>query len=226
MLCSLGEIRLLRRRCAPRANWRLRVPLTMPNTVAETEAVWRTFSKPLRAFVSRRVPNAQNVDDILQDVAGRIHRGLGSVRLKDNRSAWLFQITRNAIADHYRSKHDVEQPLAEDFDAAAPAERDDGEPSGLSELSACVAPMIAALPEKYRDALAMTDLNGLTQQEAAKRLGVSLSGMKSRVQRGRKQIKTMLLTCCNIELDRCGGIVDFAPRKNDCSYCNGAHGQN
>ena len=186
----------------------------MQNNAAETEAVWRAFSKPLRAFVSRRVRQAEDADDILQEVFVRIHRGLGSLRQKDNLSAWLFQITRNAITDHYRSRRELEQPLADDFDAPVAADQDGEEQSGLGELSACVAPMIAALPEKYRDALVMTDLNGLTQQEAANRLGVSLSGMKSRVQRGRRQIKDMVLACCRVELDRLGGVVDFAPRDN------------
>ncbi len=193
----------------------------MQNNAAETEAVWRAFFKPLRAFVSRRVYRAEDADDILQEVFVRIHRRLGSLRQKDYLSAWLFQITRNAIADHYRSGPEQEQPLADDFDAPASADNDSEEQSGPSELSACVVPMIAALPEKYRDALIMTDLNGMTQQEAASHIGVSLSGMKSRVQRGRKQIKDMLLTCCRVELDRLGGVVDFAPRDNDsCSVCD------
>ena len=110
--------------------------------------------------------------------------------------------------------------LGGDLDAPAAANPDSEEQSSLGELSACVAPMIAALPEKYRDALIMTDLNGMTQQEAANRLGVSLSGAKSRVQRGRKQIKDMLLACCRVELDRLGGVVDFAPRGNgSCRHC-------
>jgi RNA polymerase sigma-70 factor (ECF subfamily) len=195
----------------------------MQNNAAETEAVWRVFFKPLRAFVSRRVRKAEDADDILQEVFVRIHRGLGSLRQKKNLSAWLFQITRNAIADHYRSRRELEQPLANDFDAPVIANRDNEEQSTLCELSACVAPMVAALPEKYRAALVMTDLNGLTHQEAANHFGVSLSGMKSRIQRGRKQFKDMVLACCRVELDRLGGVVDFAPRANDGrkSCCDG-----
>lgn len=192
----------------------------MQNNAAETEAVWRAFFKPLRAFVSRRARCAEDVDDILQEVFLRVHRGLGSLRRQDSLSAWLFQVTRNAIADQYRSRQEAEQPLADDFDEGAAPSQDGDEQSCLSELSACVAAMITALPEKYRDALVMTDLNGVTQQEAANRLGVSLSGMKSRVQRGRKLIKGLLLACCRVELDRLGGVVDFAPRDNGgCKHC-------
>ncbi len=193
--------------------------MTMQNDAAQTEAVWREFFKPLRAFVLRRVHAGGDADDILQDVFVRIHRGLGSLRQKDNLPAWLFQITRNAIADHYHSKRGEGQPLGEDFDMPAEASE---EPNGLSELSACIAPMIASLSERYRDALVMIDLNGMTHAQAANHLGISVSGAKSRVQRGRKQIGAMLLTCCRIELDRLGGVVDFAPRGNsDCRHCGG-----
>ena len=219
MLRPLGKGCLLRRRSAQEPKRWLRVPLTMQNNAAETEAVWRAFFKPLRAFVLRRVHEAQDTDDILQEVFVRIHRGLGSLRQKDNLPAWLFQITRNAIADHYRARLEVGQLLGGDLDAPAAANPDSEEQSG-HKLSACVAPMIAALPEKYRDALAMIDLKGMSQQEAANRLGVSLSGAKSHIQRGRKQIKDMLLACCRVELDRLGGVVDFAPRGNGgCRHC-------
>ena len=193
----------------------------MQNDAAETEVVWNAFSKPLRAFVSRRIRNAEDADDILQEVFMRIHRGLGSVRHNGKLAAWLFQIARNTIVDHYRARRGLEQPLAEDFDAAATSH--DEEQNALAELSACVAPMIADLPEKYRAALTMTDLNGLTQSEAAIRLGISVSAMKSRVQRGRRQVKTMLQACCRIELGQLGGVVEFTTRNGRrpcCDYRN------
>jgi RNA polymerase sigma-70 factor (ECF subfamily) len=82
--------------------------------------------------------------------------------------------------------------------------------------------MIAALPESYREAIRLTDLNGLTQIEAAQRSGISFSGMKSRVQRARRQLKSMLEECCRIEVDRRGGIVDYSVRdasKSPCGPC-------
>lgn len=70
--------------------------------------------------------------------------------------------------------------------------------------------MVATLPSSSRTALVLTDLEGMTQREAAERSGLSLSGMKSRVQRARRQLKETFLECCRIELDRRGGIVDFS----------------
>ena len=72
--------------------------------------------------------------------------------------------------------------------------------------------MIRTLPARYAEALLLTDIDGLTQAAAAERLGLSLSGMKSRVQRGRRLLKQTLLRCCAVELDRRGGVVDSYPR--------------
>jgi RNA polymerase sigma-70 factor (ECF subfamily) len=63
------------------------------------------------------------------------------------------------------------------------------------------------------------ELDGLTQQAAAKRMGISLSGMKSRVQRGRTQLKQRLDECCVIELDRRGGVREFEVRNTGWDPC-------
>jgi RNA polymerase sigma-70 factor (ECF subfamily) len=72
----------------------------------------------------------------------------------------------------------------------------------------------------YREAVTLTDLEGVTQADAAGRVGVSLSGMKSRVQRGRRQLKAVLEACCRVDLDSRGGILAYEPRKDQsCGQC-------
>lgn len=186
-----------------------------------TEAVWREFHDRLRAFVSRRVPQPADVEDILQEVFMRIHRAIDSIQQRDRLPAWVFQITRNTIIDHYRSGAHHPETAPEEIDTPAPV-KDNDDLQGLAELSTCMEPMIAALPEAYRDAIRSTELDGLTQGEAARRAGLGLSGMKSRVQRARRQLKSMLEECCRIEVDRRGGIVDYTVRdagKSACGQC-------
>jgi RNA polymerase sigma-70 factor (ECF subfamily) len=89
-----------------------------------------------------------------------------------------------------------------------------------AELAGCLRPMIDQLSQDYRDAITLVELKGLTQQAAAKQMGISLSGMKSRVQRGRARLKQMLDDCCLIELDRRGGVVDYRTRRTRESGCN------
>jgi RNA polymerase sigma-70 factor (ECF subfamily) len=79
--------------------------------------------------------------------------------------------------------------------------------------------MIERLPGEYRQAVILVDLEGLAQQKAATQLGLSLSGMKSRVQRGRRQLKGMLEACCTIELDRRRGVIDYDVRNRQTNPC-------
>lgn len=180
------------------------------------ESVFGEFHRRLRAFISRRVGHPADADDVLQETFLRIHRHLGEVRGADRLTAWVFQVARSAIVDHYRRQRPSEalgdnEPPADGAAAVA-----DESASELEELAACLAPMVAALPPRDREAIELSELKGLTQREASARAGVTLSGMKSRVQRARRKLRAMLLDCCHVELDRRGGIVAHAPRGGAC----------
>ena len=86
----------------------------------------------------------------------------------------------------------------------------------VRELSQCVSGMVAALPEAYRDALRLTEYQGLSQKALSERLGISFSGAKSRVQRARAKIKEQLLNCCHFQFDYAGRIIDYQSR---CACC-------
>jgi len=83
-----------------------------------------------------------------------------------------------------------------------------------AELAPCLTPMVARLAEPYREAIELTSVHGLTQAEAATRAGLSVPGMKSRVQRAREQLKAMLLRCCEVDVDRRRGVADFQVRES------------
>ena len=109
--------------------------------------------------------------------------------------------------------------LASEVPESLPAEPPPHD-ADVEELKAAFRRMIYSLPKPYRDALVLTEFEGLTQKEMAKRLGISLSGAKSRVQRGREQLKQMLLERCEFEFDRLGRIIDCKPRtKEACQEC-------
>jgi len=162
-------------------------------------------------FVSKRV-DPQDVDDVLQNVFVRIQRGLGELRESDKLVAWGYQIARNAIVDHAR-RASVRRHEALDRVAAAAAPHEDDGDVAASELAPLLGHFITMLPEAYREALQMTELDGMTQAEAARRAGLTLSGMKSRVQRARSQLRALLEGCCEIELDARGGIIDVEPSR-------------
>ncbi|MCL6434533.1 MAG: RNA polymerase sigma factor SigZ [Leptolyngbyaceae cyanobacterium HOT.MB2.61] len=172
-------------------------------------ALWQEFHDRLYRFIQQRVNNPADADDILQEVFLRIHHRLSTVRDRDRLVSWMFQIARHAVIDHYRSSSRQWDVATErEIELAANPDEEDSATSN-QELATCLQPMLKALPSTYREALQLVELEGITQKAAAERLGLSLSGAKSRVQRGRQQLKAMLLRCCEIERDRLGNVLDY-----------------
>lgn len=180
------------------------------------DRVWDDFTVQLRRFIATRVRHEADADDILQEVFIKIHRGIDRLEDPSKLHAWVFQITRNAIIDYYRKSDDAVETRAELPDVLT--ETDSGE-EVESEVATWLHPMMEELPVKYREALELTDVQGLTQKELAERLNISISGAKSRVQRAREKLKEVLLECCHVEVDRRGKVVDWEAREPDCRYC-------
>lgn len=189
--------------------------------MTDSARVFAEFHRRLRAFVSRRVRNPADVDDIVQDTFLRIHRHLARVRGSERLAAWVFQVARNVMVDHYRRGRRPSEDLAGEHGAieAAMEGGDDGPSADFEELAACLVPMIESLPPADREAIDLSEIRGLTQRDASARAGLTLSGMKSRVQRARRKLKALLLDCCRIELDRRGGVVAHEPRGEACGPC-------
>ncbi len=195
--------------------------------------VWSAFHARLHAFVAGRVKDAADADDVLQEVFLRVHRNLDTLRSNERLGPWLFQIARHAIADHYRASatrpdkpaglgRDMENLERERPEATSGSPPSDAESRRAhEELADCLRPLMEHLTPDYREALVATELDGMTQRAAAERLGMSVSGMKSRVQRGRRRLRSLLEDCCRIELDAGGGIQAYEPRQDSCGPCSG-----
>jgi RNA polymerase sigma-70 factor, ECF subfamily len=179
---------------------------------ATVESIWNEVACQLRSFIRSRVRDHAAAEDILQDVFLKIHQKLPTVRATERLEAWVWRIARNAIADHFRRLRPSE---------SLPAEIAKGidKPTDLPDLRPCVQKFVNELQPAYREALLLTEWQGLSQDEMGKRLGLSSSGAKSRVQRARGQLKKLLLDCCQLELDRRGNILEIIPRRNPCRTC-------
>lgn len=177
----------------------------------EMRGAWRELERKLRPFVERRVSGA-DADDVLQDVFLRMQRGLPGLREEDRFGPWVYQVARSAILDHRRrvARRPVDTDEAPEVAVPAADVPEDG--AVEREFSAFVAPFIAMLPSPYREALTLTELEGLTQKDAAAMLEVSLSGMKSRVQRGRVKLRELFQACCEITVDPRGRVIGYEPR--------------
>jgi RNA polymerase sigma-70 factor, ECF subfamily len=165
----------------------------------------------LLGWVRPRVSNEADAEDVVQDVLERLARR-GTDDLDDMR-AFVWRSARNAITDHYRRS--ATRGRASDAVALEPVD-DEPEDADRAFLAACMEPFVWRLPEPYREALMLTDLGGLTQKQAALKLGLSPSGMKSRVQRGRVMLREDLLDCCTVAVDVRGRAGEAVPRGPDC----------
>jgi RNA polymerase sigma-70 factor (ECF subfamily) len=181
---------------------------------SEARGAWRDIEARLRPYVARRVTSAAEIDDIVQEILVRIHGGLASLHDGERFGAWVYRIAQHAIADAASARArapivpvtELPEYVGNAADEAADLQLDLGE---------CVALFVARLASPYREAITLTDLRGLTQKDAAEMLGVSISGMKSRVQRGREKIREMFEECCEISVDCRGRVVGCESRALD-----------
>jgi len=176
----------------------------------DTTNFWKELEPSLRSFIRSKVKDQHSAEDILQNVYLKIQAGHSGLKDPTKRIPWIYSITRNAIVDYHReSKKNIlvsqhRDELASDSEAQA---------NVMHEFSMCVPGMIGALPEKYREALYLVEIEGLSQKELAERLGISYSGAKSRVQRAREKLKELLLDCCHIDTDAYGNVIEYQPRQ-------------
>jgi RNA polymerase sigma-70 factor (ECF subfamily) len=180
----------------------------------DTEEIWRTLSDRLRQFIRTRVSSPADADDILQSVFLRIHRNVNRLRRSDRVESWVFQITRNAIADHFRRTPHASLELD-----GLSAPLDDEQPDNINtEVAGCLGVLVERLPEKLQRAVTMFEREGISQQEIALQESISLSAAKSRVQRGRKLLRELLEACCQFQFDRLGNILAWESGTSDPQF--------
>ncbi|RAV12813.1 RNA polymerase subunit sigma-24 [Mycolicibacterium sp. GF69] len=177
-----------------------------------TEQMWRDLLPQLQTFVRRRIADRNRADDLVADILLRIHQNVGSLDDEEKLPNWALRIARNAIIDEYRrAGRQREHPVSTMAEQPESVLTDEDEPDALHELSACLRPLLSGLPVEQRAAVEMIDLDGMSQADAAQRAGISLSGMKSRVQRGRRRLAELLGQCCALTFDGRGMPMDYEP---------------
>jgi RNA polymerase sigma-70 factor (ECF subfamily) len=170
------------------------------------EQIWQTYHLRLYHFIQQRVGNASSAEDVLQDVFLRVLTRIETLHDWQKLHSWLYQITRHAIIDYYRTRQTwddlPDELMAPTADDAAQARQ---------ELTHCLLPLMHSLPDIYREALMQSEIEGLPLKQVAIEQGLSLSGAKSRIQRGRALLRTVLNHCCRVAFDHRGTIVEYAP---------------
>jgi RNA polymerase sigma-70 factor, ECF subfamily len=179
------------------------------------DAASAEFIARLRAFARGRVRTDQDAEDIVQDVLAKLVQREGSVNAR-SAQAWLFTVTRRAIIDRARARPG-DGPLPEELPPAPDIAQ---EPSAVADLARCLEPMLAELDAEDRALLLRVDMMGESQADVAREIGLSASGLKSRVQRARRRLRQVVDECCAVEYDRRGMPIDFARRRGGPCACD------
>ena len=183
------------------------------NNLISTESVWTQYHNILYNFVLSRVPDKATTEDILQDVFQKIHTRLHTIRESNKIQSWLYQIARNTIIDYYRTNKKLDE-LPEAF----PIFDSDSNKVLRSEITSWIIPFINNLPKKYRDVLVLSEIEEIKYSIIANKTGLSLSGVKTRVQRGRALLREEFLSCCKFAFDTNGQVIDYTIPHN-CNKC-------
>jgi len=174
----------------------------------------RELAEPLRRYFQRMVGNRGTADDLLQETLLRMARAYPGFGGRSSAKTWAFSIAMRVTADHFRAPEQRVQIVDLDEHMVVP---DDGgavdERLVVDEMNACVRRVIDSLPEVYRAALVLHDLEGVTAQQVAEINGCSVATAKIRIHRARARLRTALNKACEFYRDGEGVFrCDESPR--------------
>lgn len=154
-----------------------------------SEHIWYQFHKELKGFILRKVPNAADADDILQEAFLKIMQHIEKVNEASNIKAYLYGIVKNTITDYFRKNRQSAVELNDEIHFT------EDELDDLNDKISvcCLEPFILLLPDIYKEALWHTEIENLSQKDLAQKLNISYSGAKSRVQRAKLKLKEVIL---------------------------------
>ncbi len=178
------------------------------------ENIWNDFHGRLSGFVGKRIFEREMREDCLQEIFIKIYTGLSTLRDSRKLESWIFKIARNTVVDFNRQtiKY-ADVPINNQYPEL---EFDDNK---NEEIAKSIVPFIKQLPLKYSNSLMQYEIEGLSQKEISENENISLSGTKSRIQRGRLKLAKALNECCIFEIDSRGNVLDYCQRQNSGKRC-------
>lgn len=151
-------------------------------------AYWRRVFNIAYKFVAR----FDEAEDLTQEIFVKLFRALPTYDRRASFETWLTRVSRNLCIDHYRRRRREEERFTVEFDPDAIeleelVSRPDATLEQREEV-AIVRRALAKLPPTYREAVALRDIHELSYEQIAERLQLAEGTVKSRINRGRKEL--------------------------------------
>ncbi len=162
-----------------------------PRPVSELRAALVALSPELYARALRLSRNGAVAEDLVQDTVERAMRFESHFIPGTNARAWLFQILFSVFITRCRRCRREQRALGSlTTDPCAWTSQDSG--PEMSRLTPALAAELACLPDSFRRAVELVDLEELSYKDAADRMGVPVGTVMSRLHRGRKLLASAL----------------------------------
>lgn len=181
------------------------MPDSIPSETNPTERrfscadrAWRDHETELRQYMTKQVGDPHLAEDLIQEAFLRaMVQGAQFCALDDPR-AWLFQVCKNLLVDHWR-KHHLLDMLPDDFESTVAEEPPPDEP--LDALLDCIEPNLHHLSASDQHIIRACDLAHQTVQHYANEQGLTLTAAKSRLLRARARLREAMVTRCGVQFD-------------------------
>jgi RNA polymerase sigma-70 factor (ECF subfamily) len=179
------------------------------------DIVWQQYEKELTAFVKARLFDKSLASDIMQEVAIKIYKNKDQLCSIENIRAWLYKVTRNTLIDFYKkNKKTICEKLYE-IDLTIANDKNE-----TDDLNSCLIKMMSSsLGESDNKILNLSIIEQYSLKEISSKLGLTIDGTKTKLKRAKKKLSSKFFTCCNLDRDTQGNIVDYKTNNNikcDC----------
>jgi len=175
--------------------------MTKINKYTDVSSLWSDYKNGLLFYILKKIKDKEIANDLSHEVLMKIYNSCCSNNEIRNVRSWMFQIAHNTTIDYLKKENKFTDELPEIFE--------NDENNSFKEVAEFMNPLIKLLPEKYAVPLQLSDIEELKQAEVSKKINLSLTATKSRIQRARKLLKEKIIECCNLELDAIGNLLSI-----------------
>jgi RNA polymerase sigma-70 factor, ECF subfamily len=173
-----------------------------PDEQPALEQIAKELSEPLLRYLQRYVGERSAAEDLLQETLIRIAGGLQGFEGRSSLKTWAFSIATRVAADHFRQPSTRAQIIEIDDSMELPIDDDTADARlVIDEMNSCVRQVIDSLPEDYRAALVLHDLEGLSAFQIAEICSCSVPTAKIRIHRARLRLRDALQQECKFYHD-------------------------